>query len=302
MLIWASIVIRIVSWLKYRDAYLVVLFQIKTREETGWSAIILTIYSDHYLLLYLFMNVNNYDVKLGSWYQGLVLYVMERKVYRIYHLILGNTSDNDNNNNIYDLYSAIYLASLAIHRRWGRSVKVLNWASMVHSRKVNIVHRLVWRDASWDFFWMSPQKAKFWVQMGASSTKSVQWSRTLDPHMSLTESSEHSAVCLQNEDPAWRCGTGSDLGGTGEQVRAASCIQVVSPCIVSGTWSEASGAHEGLGWYGRTCEYQSGDEQQRSEWIEACRGLFQEVQQVNYCSNRVWRWWRRVWGTPQLCL
>ena len=46
--------------------------------------------------------------------------------------------------------------------------------------------------------------------MGASSTKSVQWSRTLDPHMSLTESSEHSAVCLQNEDPAWRCGTGSD--------------------------------------------------------------------------------------------
>ena len=27
--------------------------------------------------------------------------------------------------------------------------------------------------------------------MGASSTKSVQWSRTLDPHMSLTESSEH---------------------------------------------------------------------------------------------------------------
>ena len=35
--------------------------------------------------------------------------------------------------------------------------------------------------------------------MGASSTKSVQWSRTLDPHMSLTESSEHSAVCLQNE-------------------------------------------------------------------------------------------------------
>ena len=52
--------------------------------------------------------------------------------------------------------------------------------------------------------------------MGASSTKSVQWSRTLDPHMSLTESSEHSAVCLQNEDPAWRCGTGSDLGGTGE--------------------------------------------------------------------------------------
>ena len=193
---------------------------------------------------------------------------------------------NNNNNNIYDLYSAIYLASLAIHRRWGRSVKVLNWASMVHSRKVIIVHRLVWRDASWDFFWMSPQKAKFWVQMGASSTKSVQWSRTLDPHMSLTESSEHSAVCLQNEDPAWRCGTGSDLGGTGEQVRAASCIQVVSPCIVSGTWSEASGAHEGLGWYGRTCEYQSGDEQQRSEWIEACRGLFQEVQQVNYCSNR----------------
>ena len=63
--------------------------------------------------------------------------------------------------------------------------------------------------------------------MGASSTKSVQWSRTLDPHMSLTESSEHSAVCLQNEDPAWRYGTGSDLGGTGEQVRAASCIQVV---------------------------------------------------------------------------
>ena len=62
--------------------------------------------------------------------------------------------------------------------------------------------------------------------MGASSTKSVQWSRTLDPHMSLTESSEHSAVCLQNEDPAWRCGTGSDLGGTGEQVRAASCIQL----------------------------------------------------------------------------
>ena len=75
--------------------------------------------------------------------------------------------------------------------------------------------------------------------MGASSTKSVQWSRTLDPHMSLTESSEHSAVCLQNEDPAWRCGTGSDLGGTGEQVRAASCIQVVSPCIVSGTYMQA---------------------------------------------------------------
>ena len=110
----------------------------------------------------------------------------------------------NNNNNIYDLYSAIYLASLAIHRRWGRSLKVLNWASMVHSRKVIIVHRLVWRDASWDFFWMSPQKAKFWVQMGASSTKSVQWSRTLDPHMSLTESSEHSAVLQVWSTQGWQ--------------------------------------------------------------------------------------------------
>ena len=75
--------------------------------------------------------------------------------------------------------------------------------------------------------------------MGASSTKSVQWSRTLDPHLSLTESSEHSAVCLQNEDPAWRCGTGSDLGGTGEQVRAASCIQVWHYTVGTGTQPHA---------------------------------------------------------------
>ena len=35
------------------------------------------------------MNFNNYDVKLGSWYQGLVQYVMERKVYHIYHQSYG---------------------------------------------------------------------------------------------------------------------------------------------------------------------------------------------------------------------
>ena len=31
------------------------------------------------------MSFDNYDVKLGYWYQGLVQYVMERKMYHIYH-------------------------------------------------------------------------------------------------------------------------------------------------------------------------------------------------------------------------
>ena len=42
-------------------------------QDTKW---ILSVILERYLLL---MNFNDYDVKLGSWYQGLVQYVMERK-------------------------------------------------------------------------------------------------------------------------------------------------------------------------------------------------------------------------------